>query len=96
VITVFRLAPIVLAAAQVGGRYDSGVTGPHRFIVTWGRMGRFDFVAEVVEAWDPDDAMVTAADLHPELPRPRVAVLASQAGPLTFGRRSNEERVEPE
>jgi hypothetical protein len=53
-------------------------------------------MAEVVEAWDPDDAMVTAAELHPELPRPRVAVLASQAGPLTFGLRSDPERVEPE
>jgi hypothetical protein len=72
------------------------VTGPHRFIVTWGRMGRFDFVAEVVEAWDPDEAMVTAAELHPELPRPRVAVLASQTGPLPFGRRSDQERVERE
>jgi hypothetical protein len=51
-------------------------------------MGRFDFVAEVVEAWDPEDAMATAAELHPELPRPRVAVLASQAGPLIFGLRS--------
>lgn len=54
----------------------------HQFIVMWGRMGRFDFVSEVVDAWDPDDAMVIAADLHPELPRPRVAILASQAGPL--------------
>jgi len=51
-------------------------------------MGRFDFQAEVVEGWDPDDAMVTAAELHPELPRPRVAVLASRAGPLVFGLRS--------
>ena len=71
------------------------VVGPHRFIVTWGRMGRPDFVAEVVDAWDPDDAMVTAADLHPELPRPRVAVLASQAGPLVFGLRSDQKDVEP-
>jgi hypothetical protein len=53
-------------------------------------MGRFDFVAEVVEAWDPEDAMGTAAALHPELPRPRVAVLASQAGPLIFGLPSEE------
>jgi len=71
------------------------VVGPHRFIVTWGRMGRPDFVAEVVDAWDPDDAMVTAADLHPELPRPRVAVLASQAGPLVFGLRSDQKDVDP-
>jgi hypothetical protein len=44
-------------------------------------MGRFDFAVEEVEAWDPEDAMVIAAELHPELPRPRVAVLASPAGP---------------
>jgi hypothetical protein len=43
-------------------------------------MGRFDFTSEVVEAWDPDDALVTAAELHPELPRPRVAVLAPGTG----------------
>ena len=88
-----------MAIARVGDPYASAVTGPHRFIVTWGRMGRFDFVAEVaevVEAWDPEDAMVTAAELHPELPRPRVAVLASRAGPLAFGLRSDQESVEPE
>jgi hypothetical protein len=58
-------------------------------------MGRFDFMAEVVEAWDPEDAMVTGAALHPELPRPLVAVLASQAGPLIFGLRSRPEGTEP-
>ena len=83
------------AAAEVTGRYASDVTGPHRFVVTWGRMGRFDFVAEVVEAWDPDDAMVTAAELHPELPRPRVAVLASRSGPPTFAPGSDQKRSEP-
>ena len=71
-------------------RYARLMAGPYRFIVTWGRMGRHDFMAEVVEAWDPEDAMVVGAELHPELPRPRVAVLASQAGPLKFGIRSTE------
>ncbi len=83
------------AAVDGAGRYASGVAGPHRFIVTWGRMGRFDFVAEVVEAWDPDDAMATAAELHPELPRPRVAVLASRRGPPDFRLRSDQGRTEP-
>jgi len=54
----------------------------HRFLVLWGRMGRFDFVCEQVDAWDADDALVIGADLHPELPRPRVALLATQAGPM--------------
>ena len=92
----FRPTSIVTATAHDGGRYALGGTGPYRFIVTWGRMGRFDFMAEVVEAWDPDEAMVTAAELHPELPRPRVAVLASETGAPPFGRRSDPERVERE
>ena len=58
-------------------------------------MGRFDFVAEVVEAWDPDDALVTAAELHPALPRPRVAVLAPGPGVPPSGPRSDERSVEP-
>jgi hypothetical protein len=28
----------------------------------------------VVEAHDPDEALVRAYELHPELPRPRVAI----------------------
>jgi len=72
------------------------VTGPHRFIVTWGRMGRFDFMVEVVDAWDPDEALVTAANLHPELPRPRVAVPATWPGPPATGHRSGTDRVEPD
>ena len=90
-----RFHPVVTGADRDGGRYAPCVTGPHRFIVTWGRMGRFDFVAEVVESWDPDEAMATAAELHPELPRPRVAVLASHAGPPASGRRTGQEPVDP-
>lgn len=47
----------------------------------WGRMGRHDFYSEHVEAWDPDEAMAVGAERHPELPRPRVAILASDAPP---------------
>jgi hypothetical protein len=54
----------------------------HRFLVLWGRMGRPGFTTEVVDAWDPEEALVTAAGLHPELHRPRVAVLASERGPF--------------
>ena len=61
------------------------MAGPNRFIVMWGRIGRFDFTSEEIEAWDPDEAMVIGAELHPELPRPRVAVLARESGPLSFG-----------
>jgi hypothetical protein len=59
-------------------------------------MGRFDFVAEAVEARDSDDALAIAADLHPELPRPRVAVLASPVNPLPFGLRSGQEHIGPQ
>jgi len=74
-------------AVPGAGHYAAGVDGPHRFIVTWGRLGRFDFHAVEVEAWDPDDALVTAAGLHPELPRPRVAVLSTSSAAQLFDRR---------
>ena len=67
------------------------MAGPNRFIVMWGRIGRFDFTSEEIEAWDPDEAMVIGAELHPELPRPRVAVLAGESGPLTYGSRPDED-----
>ncbi len=54
----------------------------HRFLVLWGQMGRPGFTTEIVEAWDTEEALVVAADLHPELHRPRVAVLASELAPF--------------
>jgi hypothetical protein len=57
----------------------------HCFIVTWGRMGRPDFHAEEIDAFDPEEALAIGAERHPELFRPQAAVLASQAGPLRFG-----------
>jgi hypothetical protein len=42
-------------------------------------MGKPGFMTAVVEAWDPEDALAVAAELHPELHRPRVAVPASEA-----------------
>ncbi len=56
-----------------------------RFLVLWGQMGRPGFHSEVVEAWDPDEALVTASELHPELHRPRVAVLTSHDAPFRRG-----------
>jgi hypothetical protein len=53
-------------------------------------------MVEVVDAWDPDEALVTAANLHPELPRPRVAVPATWPGPPATGHRSGTDRVEPD
>ena len=53
----------------------------HRFRVLWGQMGRPGFMTEVVEAWDPEDALAVAAGFHPELYRPRVAVPVSKAWP---------------
>jgi hypothetical protein len=57
----------------------------HRFLVLWGQMGKPLFAAEVVDAFDAEDALAVAADLHPELHRPRVAVPASPSGPLPGG-----------
>jgi hypothetical protein len=47
-------------------------------------MGRPGFTGEIVEAWDPEEALATATALHPELHRPRVAVLAC-AQPPSWG-----------
>ena len=65
-----------------GHRYDPGVAQLHRFLVLWGQMGKPHFTAEIVEAGDAEGALAVAADLHPELHRPRVAVPAAGAGPL--------------
>lgn len=61
--------------------YARVVAELHRFRVLWGQMGRPGFVTEVVEAWDPEDALSVAAEIHPELHRPRVAVPASEVWP---------------
>lgn len=45
-------------------------------------MGQVGFATELVEAWDAEDALVVAAERHPDRLRPRVAVLAALAGPL--------------
>jgi len=50
-------------------------TGPWSWTVTWGALARPGFVVEHVEAWDADEALVLAAQRHPELERPRVAFL---------------------
>ena len=55
----------------------SDVAGPWIWIVTWGSFLRPGFTAEHVTAWDAEEALVRAAELHPERPRPRVAMLAS-------------------
>jgi hypothetical protein len=55
----------------------------HPFLVLWGQLGRPRFHSEVVDAYDADHALAVAADLHPELHRPRVAVPAAAAGPPT-------------
>jgi hypothetical protein len=48
--------------------------GPFKFRVIWG--DPFKGMSQViVEAHDADEALVLARDQHPELPRPRVALL---------------------
>jgi hypothetical protein len=74
--------PPIGCVRPVTRRYARDVAELHRFLVLWGQMGRPGFTGEIVEAWDPEEALVTAADIHPELHRPRVAVPASGAGPF--------------
>ena len=64
----------------------------YRFLVLWGQMGKPRFTAEIVEASDAEDALALAADLHPELHRPRVAVPAAEAGPLARRYAGGDER----
>ncbi len=73
-------------------RYAPGVAQLHRFLVLWGQMGKPLFTAEIVEAFDAEDALAVAADLHPELHRPRVAVPAAGAGPLARRYAGTDER----
>jgi hypothetical protein len=67
--------PTPIAPTTAGGVY----LGPWSWTVTWGSLLRPGFAAERVTAWDADEALVIAAEMHPELPRPRVALLAQHA-----------------
>jgi hypothetical protein len=50
------------------------------WLVTWGVLARSGFVVEHVEAYDADEALAIAAQRHPELERPRVALLVTSPG----------------
>ena len=52
--------------------------GPWRWLVFWGAIGRPGVRSETVEAYDAAEALSRAAEQFPELPAPRVAVLARQ------------------
>ena len=43
--------------------------------VIWGAIGKPGFTQVVVEAFDLAEALVTAYELRPELPRPRVGFM---------------------
>lgn len=58
--------------------------GPWRWSVMWGNIGR-QLRREVVEAWDSDEALATAASLHPEWERPRMAFLVTPAREADIG-----------
>ena len=51
---------------------------PRAWIVAWGRPGRFDWRTVEVDAFDADEAKARARELHPELPPPPYAFLASE------------------
>jgi hypothetical protein len=50
--------------------------GPVEFRVIWGDPFR-GMTQVIVEAHDANDALVIAHELHPELPRPRIALLSN-------------------
>ncbi len=47
------------------------------FRVIWGDFYK-GMEQQLVMAFDPDEALVVASELRPELPRPRVAILVGQ------------------
>lgn len=51
--------------------------GIRRFRVIWGDPFR-GLTQEVVRAFDVDEALVTAHERHPKLPRPRTAFLVGE------------------
>jgi hypothetical protein len=55
--------------------------GQRVWLVTWGVLARSGFMVEHVEAFDADEALTIAASRHPELERPRVALLVASPGP---------------
>lgn len=59
---------------------EPGPRGPWIWTVTWGVLARPGFAAEHVVAHDADEALVLAAQRHPERPRPRVAFLVAHQG----------------
>jgi hypothetical protein len=59
------------------GPSPRGGTGPLHWLVTWGVLARSGFVVEHVDAFDADEALTIAAQRHPELERPRVALLVT-------------------
>ncbi len=65
---------------NIPGAVEAGSLGPGpwRWIVTWGQIMRINFDSVIVEAFDAEEALVIARELHPERPAPRTAFLARQ------------------
>jgi hypothetical protein len=53
----------------------SATPPPATWLVTWGVLARPGYVVERVLAYDQDEALAIAAERHPDLERPRVALL---------------------
>jgi hypothetical protein len=62
-------------ATKAGPTSHMSGVGPWSWTVTWGVLARPGFAVEHVLAWDADEALVLAAQRHPERERPRVAFL---------------------
>lgn len=55
------------------------IAGRFVWVVTWGRLGRADWQAALVLAYDVDEARVIAADARPDRMRPQEAFLADDS-----------------
>ena len=53
-------------------------TGRFVWLVSWGQLHRTDWLAVLVKAYDPDEAIAVARDHYPDRLPPESAVLAAE------------------
>jgi hypothetical protein len=63
--------------SESNGASERSGEGPYLFRVVWGNPFK-GMTAEMVRAWDTDEALVTASEKRPDLARARVAFLVEE------------------